>query len=719
MTPIATPTPHDAVFIFTAQIALLLFTSRAFGEIAQRLKQPSVVGELLAGIILGPSMLGHWIPQLNYIFDFKEVVQGTFLQSLSLIGVMLLLLLTGLETDLELISRKARSVMGTALGGLVIPLVCGFALGMYVPDHLLTNPDNRIIFALFLATAMSISAIPVIAKILLDMKLMRRDIGQAIIAAGMIDDTTGWVLLSIVTALVGGQVLTVGTVLSSVGSVALFIVLTFTVVRWLVKKSMDIVQDEMVSPHRLTALSIIMAFGWGWFSHYLKLEPMFGAFMIGIILGQLPRFPVQVHERIGTLTVGIFAPIFFAVAGLKVNVINLLEPSLLVMTAIVIAVATFCKVVGAYLGSRFLGKQDHWTSLSLGAALNARGAMEIIIATIGLSLGILSQDFFSMIVLMAITTSVMAPTLLRFTLQHVKIDEEEKKRLAEEESSKGSPIARIHRVLVPLRSRDDQRYSMMLDLKSKLIKEIDIKNGCSVTLLNVVPPKTKNKNTNFLNDAKKLFLQKEVIPKLVENSDTTGAILDECRKNYDLLLLGASEQQRSSETLFSSVIDSLVRLSPCTTAIVHAKEIPVDWTPKRILVPMSGSLAARHAVDFSFLLSSAATETVTILNIVVKNSQDWHAVMHDEIFERQLKNSLRVLEEMRKTGQTKGVPAKTEVKVGSEIEEVILDLAQKEQYDLIVLGTDVHPVSDRLFLGPRVERILRSAPCPVIVLNTI
>jgi nucleotide-binding universal stress UspA family protein len=260
---------------------------------------------------------------------------------------------------------------------------------------------------------------------------------------------------------------------------------------------------------------------------------------------------------------------------------------------------------------------------------------------------------------------------------------------------------------------------MMLGLKSTILKEIDSKNGCSITLLNIVPPKTKSKTANFVPEIKTLFPQKEVIPKVVESDDITDTILDECKKNYNLLLLGASEQKNTSETLFSSVIDSLVRLSPCTTAIVHAKEIPQDWTPKRILVPMSGSLAARHAVDLSFLLSSAATETVTILNIVVKNSQDWHAVMHDEIFERQLKNSIRTLEEMRKTGQAKGVPAKTEVKVGAEIEEVILEIAQKENYDLIVLGTDVHPVSDRLFLGPRVERILRSAPCPVIVLNTI
>ena len=148
MTDFVTPTHHD-VLILTAQIAIILFTARTLGEIAQRLGQPSVVGELLAGIILGPSILGKHIPFLSHIFAIKEPAQGYLLESLSLIGVMLLLLLTGFETDLKLISRKAKSVMGTALGGLVLPLVSGFAIAQVIPDKLLVDPSQRMVFALF------------------------------------------------------------------------------------------------------------------------------------------------------------------------------------------------------------------------------------------------------------------------------------------------------------------------------------------------------------------------------------------------------------------------------------------------------------------------------------------------------------------------------------------------------------------------------------------
>lgn len=719
MIPTITPNHHD-VLVLTAQIAILLFTARTLGEIAQRLQQPSVVGELLAGILLGPSILGKHLPFLAHTFAIKEPAQGYLLEGLSLIGVMLLLLLTGFETDLKLISRKAKSVMGTALGGLVIPMISGFAIALLVPEKLLVDPAQRMVFALFLATAMSISAIPVIAKILIDMKLMRRDIGQSIIAAGMIDDTVGWTFLSIVTMLASGKILSINNIANSVGSVIVFILLSFTLARWILKLMLNFVQDEIVSSQRYISLVMITTFGWGAVGHLFGLEPMFGAFMIGIILGQIQRLPQYVHERIEAITMGIFAPIFFAIAGLKVNVANLMEPSLLSIAIIVLITAVLSKVLGAYAGARWIGRLDHWTSLSYGAALNARGAMGIIIATIGLSLGLINEDFFSIIVIMAIVTSLLAPLALRFTLRHVPVSEEEIARLKEEETLRMSPIARIHRVLLPVRSRDDSdRSRIMLSIKALMLQEIDRKSKCSVTLLSVVPPKTKMNNLVVPTPSKSLFPQKEVIPKMITGNDPVNAILDECHKDYDLLLLGASEDSNNTETLFSSVIDSLVRLSPCTTAIIHSKNADQFWSPKKILVPTDGSLAAKHAAEFAFLLSSKETQDVALLNVVIKDGQNWHAVMHDEIFERQLKNSIKMLEDLREAGQAKGIPTKAEVKVGTEPEQVILEIAQKENYDLIILGTDVLPASDRLFLGPRVERILKNASCPVLILNTI
>jgi Kef-type K+ transport system membrane component KefB len=285
---------------------------------------------------------------------------------------------------------------------------------------------------------MSISAIPVIAKVLMDLNLMRRDIGQTIIAAGMSDDTTGWILLSVVAGLASGQAITAGSVLATVGSVLGFLVLSFTVGRWLVKRLLDFVQDEVISQDRLLTLVLVMTLTWGALTQALNLEAVLGAFIMGILFAQMPRLPEKVHHQLESVALGIFAPIFFATAGLKVNILNLLEPQLILIALIVILIATLGKVVGTYIGARVIGGRDHWTALSFGAGLNARGAMEIIIATIGLQLGILTQDMFSIIVIMAMATSLMAPAALRWVLKRVEPEEQELERLRREEMATGS-----------------------------------------------------------------------------------------------------------------------------------------------------------------------------------------------------------------------------------------------------------------------------------------
>ena len=230
---IFTAASHNDVLALVTQIAILLFTARALGEIAQRLGQPPVIGELLAGILLGPSFLGKLFPFIiGYVIPEKGV-QGYLLEAISLMGAMFLLFITGLETDLQLIRRYAKASMAAAAGGVIVPFAGGFLLGQALPDFLLVNPAQRMIFSLFLATAMSISAIPVLAKILIDLNLMRRNIGQAIIAAGMVDDTIAWILLSIVAGLATGKAVTTLSVLGAFGTVLAFMIVSLTFGRWL------------------------------------------------------------------------------------------------------------------------------------------------------------------------------------------------------------------------------------------------------------------------------------------------------------------------------------------------------------------------------------------------------------------------------------------------------------------------------------------------------
>lgn len=712
-----TAASHHDVLVLVVQIAILLFTARALGEVAQRLGQPSVVGEILAGIVLGPSLLSSFIPAFGAWIVPQTEVQGYLLEVISLIGAIFLLLITGLETDLSLIRRHARTAVGVSLGGITFTFLSGFLLGQFLPDFLLADNNERLVFALFIATAMSISAIPVIAKVLMDLNLMRRDVGQTIIAAGMSDDTIGWILLSVVAGLASGEAITAGSVLQTVGSVLAFMAISFTLGRWVVKKALDFVQDRVVSRDRLLTLVIVFTFSWGAITQALNLEAVLGAFVMGIIFGQIPRLPQSVHHKLESVALGIFSPIFFAVAGLKVNILNLLEPRLLVIALIVIAIATGGKVIGTYIGARLIGRRDHWTALSFGAGLNARGAMEIIIATIGLNLGILAQDMFSIIVVMAMTTSLMAPPALRWVLSRVNPSEEEMKRLRREELAAGSMVANIHRVLLPVRQREKGGGAIQT-IEAHVLEKLAAKTDLSLTLLTVAEQGKRAAGAAFLKELASFFSQKELVPKVVEADNPSQEILDEAEKDYDLLVFGASENNHSSSVVFTPLVDYLVRMAPCPTIVVQGQRVQPNWNPKRILVPTNGTQAARNAAELAFALASGEEDEIQIMHVVVDNTSRYFLDADGTMFEKQLQVGQEMVRELCELGKSQDVQIATDIQVGTDVETTILNKAREHAVDLIILGTDVRSGSERLFLGPRVERILKNAPCPVIVLNS-
>jgi Kef-type K+ transport system membrane component KefB/nucleotide-binding universal stress UspA family protein len=712
--------PHHDIFLLVLQVAVLLLVARALGEIATRFGQPSVVGEILAGILLGPSLLAGAIPFINELIIPQTEVQGYLLEVIALLGAMFLLLITGLETDIQLIKRHAKTAISVSFGGISVTFITGFFLGQHLPEFLLADSNERLVFSLFVATAMAISAIPVIAKVLMDMNLMRRDIGQTILAAGMSDDTIGWILLSIVAGIAAGDAVTTGTVLTTVGSVLAFLVFSFTLGQWIVRKLLIFVQDEVVSTDRLLSLIIILAFIWGAITQWLNLEAILGAFVMGILFGMMPRLPEEVINKLESIALGIFAPIFFAVAGLKVNILNLLDPTLILITLIVIAIATLGKVVGTYTGARFIGGKDHWTSLSFGAGLNARGAMEIIIATIGLRLGILSQDMFSIIVVMAIATSLMAPFALRWVLKRVTIGEEEKKRLKKEELESKSLVADIHRVLLPIRIRTSPNVSQqnIQSTEAQLLELIGQDSKISVTLLTIANKSNRTECEKNLTNLEKYFNLHEVVKKVVISDRPGDAILDEAKKDYDLIVLGATEQTDDKNHLFSPVVDFITRFAPCPTLIVQAGSIPKNWKPDRIMVPTNGSQASRNAAELAFFIAkSDSNKEVLALNVTVEELSPIQNIKDSNVKNRN-QFAEDTVEELKKLGEAFGVKTEAMVRSGSSPEEKIKEIAAVNNIDLIIVGTNIRPGTNRLYLGPRVENILQFATCPVIVFNT-
>lgn len=716
MTPLAfAPASSNEVLALLVQLAAILLVARAFGEAMQRLGQPAVIGEILAGVFLGPSFLSGLVPAAGRWLVPGSGVGGPLLEAFGLFGALLLLLVAGLETDLDLVRRQGRTAAASAAGALVLPMAGGVALGLLLPEALLAHPSERTILALFLGTTLAVSSIPVIARVLIDLKLTRRDIGQAILAAGMCDDVVAWVLLGVVAGLAGGAALAPADVAAAIGKVLGFILFSFTVGRFLARRLLDLVQDRLAGEYKHVSLVLTFTLVWATASHALGIEAAIGAFVAGILFGELPRLPERVRDRVGSMAIGVFAPIFFGVAGLKVNLLRLAEPRLLCVAAAALAIAVVGKVAGAYLGARLVGRRDHWTALALGAGLNARGGVQIIVATVGLDLGVLSQDLFTIIVVMAVATSLMAPPTLRWALARVTPEAEEEQRLAREKIEKESLVPRIRRVLLPVRRRE-QAGGEIQTIEARVLERMGEAPRASLTLLNVASPGERASSEEFLREVAKLFTGREVTRRVVDGEEPAAAILDEARRHYDLIVLGATEPRAGSRALFNPVVDAVVRHAPCATMVVKGALLGEHWPPRRILVPTNGSLASRRAAEVAFAIASGDKE-VLFLNVVVRSGSSQRLDVSGRALERQMSAAESLIEQMIDLGRAQGKRSEGAVRMGPDPESVILHVASSGGIDLIVLGTDVRVGSTHLFLGPRVERLIGNAPCSVIVFN--
>ncbi len=426
------------VLRFLIQFTLLFLIARALADVAKRLGQATVIGELLAGIVLGPTILGHFAPGLHALIFPPDAIADHLLEALAWIGVIMLLLYTGLETDLGILRRVGNAAVTVSLFGVVVPAVTGFTLGLCLPMEYLAAPNQRIIFSLFMAVAMSISAVPVIAKILIDLDLMRRDLGLLILGAGILDDTIGWLMLSIVAGLGAHGKLDLRTFASILLAVIAFVGFCYFIGGNLIVRIMRWVDDRARAEHAGMSAMVGIAMVCAIITQAIGIHAVFGAFIAGVMLGRSARLRRSDRSELEAVTIGVFAPVFFAYSGLKVDLFALHGVGVL---ALVLGIAIAGKLVGCSAGA-LLGGLKAREALAVAIGMNARGGMEIIVALIGLSLGVLTQEMYAIIVMVAIITSLMTPPLLSWMLSGVETKPEETARLEREKLLARLPFTR-------------------------------------------------------------------------------------------------------------------------------------------------------------------------------------------------------------------------------------------------------------------------------------
>jgi Kef-type K+ transport system membrane component KefB len=437
--------PSDAIFF--AQIITLMMVGRVLGEAMLRLRQPAVMGQLIAGLLLGPSFFGFLFPDLQHALFPKNTEQKAMIDAISQFGILLLLLLTGMETDLKLVRKTGRASLFASLMGIVIPFLCGVGLGEMLPDSMLPDPGKRLITSLFLGTALSIASVKIVAMVVREMNFMRRVVGQVILASAIIDDSIGWIIVSIIFSLaLHGSIETVSLAQSVIGTIV-FMVASLTIGRRAVFFIIRWVNDTFVSEFAvITAILVIMGV-MALITYLIGVHTVLGAFVAGLLVGESPILTRHIDEQLRGIITAFFAPVFFGIAGLTADLTILADPKIALFTIGLILIASVGKFTGAFVGAE-LGGLTKREGFALACGMNARGSTEVIIATVGLSMGALNQDLFTMIVAMALLTTMAMPPTLRWALSRIPMRKEEKQRLEREELEARGFVPNLERLLL-------------------------------------------------------------------------------------------------------------------------------------------------------------------------------------------------------------------------------------------------------------------------------
>lgn len=709
---IVAPGEHE-LLVFWVQLAVLLATARLLGGVMRRFGQPAVIGELAAGLILGPSVFGALFPDAAEWLFPADAVQGGMLFAVGWIGVVLLLIVTGFETDLSLIARMGRAMAMIPLGSLVVPFLLGLLTGLLMPDQFLGESGDRSIFMLFMAAALSISALPVIAKVLAELGFMRRNFGQATIAAGMIDDIVGWIVLGIVAGLASSGQFSFTDLGVTIAGLAAFILFAFTIGKRTVDAIMRTMRGRAAPNYSWLALIIVVALVYGSITQYIGVEAVFGAFVAGIVMGRSRLRNRDAEEVLRAVTVGVFAPIFFATAGLRVDLTSLTEPTVLLWAGIVLFMASASKFVGTFLGAK-LGRLPNREGLALAIGLNARGSLEIIIASVGLSLAVLNTESYSILVLMAMATSMMAPPLLRLAVRGWEGEPEERRRLKAEEMLGNNVVVRPEPILLPVHAGPNSVTAAQV-----------MHLAWPVEVAATVLPVGDDVGEDDLRAIADVF---ELRPHELARPDPSAGsdrILAEAAMGYGVIGMGA-ELDVSGDTLFSPFVEEIIASSAIPTVIVRrALDLrgPLPGAFARAVVPIGGTKASRSAQEVAFNLSASIGTEIHLTHVVPRSRESdalgSTARVRTAVTDEPVISDLttRLIEEAIDFAVDAEARVVYSVRTGVSTAGVVMAAVAEEGADLLALGARVRLIDGRPFLGHNVEQLLRECPATVILVT--
>lgn len=584
--------------ILLLQILTIIVAARTLGILFNKIGQPTVIGEVVAGIILGPSLLGMWFPEYTAFLFPKTSLPN--LQFLSQIGLVLFMFVIGMELDLKVLKSKAHEAIVISHASIIVPYALGVGLAYFLYLEFAPQNINFASFALFMGIAMSITAFPVLARIIQERGMTKTRIGTMVLTCAAADDITAWCILAAVIALVK-----VGSVVSALYTVVLAVLFVFIMLKlvqpFIIKLGRTYSNRETLSLNIVALIFGVLILS-AYIAEVIGIHALFGAFLAGVIMPPEFSFRRILIEKVEYLALGLLLPLFFAFSGLRTQIGLLNDLHLWSVCVVIILIAIAGKFGGSMIAAKFVG-QSWRESIAIGALMNTRGLMELVVLNIGYDLGVLSPEIFAMMVLMALVTTFMTGPVLDLLNKYSSVETVSK------------PIKPSFKILISFGSTQSGK---------KLIKIANLfagnsKSTTEISALHVTPSADINKfeadryeKENFksvLSEAQKLSIDVKTLYQA--SNDVREEILHTAHSGaYDLLLLSNS-QSIFYGTIMENVIGALhpekilntiagketaeqIILDEPVRSFVNQSKIPVAFfidknfsSPEKIVVPVT------------------------------------------------------------------------------------------------------------------------------------
>jgi Kef-type K+ transport system membrane component KefB/nucleotide-binding universal stress UspA family protein len=684
------------LLLLILQIGVVLVAARLCGLLFRRIRQPQVVGEMAAGILLGPSLLGWVAPDVSaFLFPPQSLAH---LNTLSQVGLVLFMFLVGLEFDPKLLRGRGHAAVVTSHVSIIAPFFLGSILALHLYPQLSDSSVSFQGFALFMGAAMSVTAFPVLARILAERNLMRTRVGAVTIACAAVDDVTAWSILAVVVAVVRADALETPLWVTLAGTAAFVCAMLFAV-----RPALRRLEARYHAVGRFTqdmlAIVLLLVLASAWTTEWLGIHALFGAFLFGTVMPKDRGLVHDVSIKLEDLTVVFLLPLFFANAGLRTSIGLVEDVQMWGFFGLVMLVAVAGKLGGSTLSARITGLS--WReSGALGILMNTRGLMELVILTIGLEIGVISPALFTMMVMMALVTTAMTTPVVQWlfpshVLRSMQAEDAEPGDFTVvvpvSLPTSGPGLLQVARAMVP-ESRALRVYGLHLRRPSETaIPEID--PGDSVPGGEMaLQPLLRAADATDTTLRPLAFVSERPAIDIVDVARVKGA---------QLVVMGWHKPVVSSKILGGVVHDVMTR-APCDVAVYVQRSVE-PW--RRIVVPFREAASDGASLDAALRIGKRTGIPVTVLRVLASTDAPGIESLADAESRRSLKQA---------TARGAAVRA---VRTDAPVDAVV-DAVKRDGYDLVVIGVGKAWGLTPAVFGVRHERIVAQTTASVLIVRS-